>query len=923
MKLLRKIRAFFRHKKLDAEMAEEMRHHLDAQMRRNLAAGMSLDEAHYAARRSFGGVEQIKERARDVRGFRWLGDFFQDLGYGARQLRRNPAFTVVAVLTLALGIGVNATILSTINDMILRPYIRNQSENLVALHTARVVGERTFRPFNYAEFTALRGATEIFSDVAAMQFAFSLVGSDDDVQRRLLCVVSQNYFSVLGVRPWRGRFFSAEEADPAARLPVTVASYDLWQRLGGREDFVGSPLRFDGVNYTVIGIAPAGFGGLHWSNGPDAWLPLGWSATMPGLWGQRSASRDLRDARNQVLQLFGDLRPGLTLDAARGRLAPLSAQLNAQAGAGKTEARELTLTPPSRFNLDLTWPADESAVAIYAVAAMGMTVTVLLVACLNVANMLFGRGIARQKEIAIRLCLGASRWRVVRQLLVEGLLLATLGGVAGLVLSRWANYLMLELTSQRSGAMVLHLRTTLDWPLLAGTFALCLLATVVVSLAPALRATRRNLVDDLKKQSGEPARTGRWNRFFSLRHGLVMTQIALSVTLLFSASLLVHAVLNSENDRGFETEGRLVANLDYHLAKTPPEAVPLRQRALLTRAASLPGLEGAALASAVPFNFDTNWWRVFPVGAGAAGRGDEAHGDAGSTAVYLLVSHGYFATMGIPLLRGRDFTEAEALQSGGRRVVVIDDTLGRALFGEQDPLGRRVAFSQAEADGQHNVRELEIVGIVRSPREDAFQGNSPFRRIYRPFGQAPGGMTNTYLHVKLAPGAAVPAAIDTLRRELRTLDPQTPVLACEPLADFVGKNLNVWSVRLLATLFSLFGLIAVALAVVGVYGVKSYLVACRTREIGIRIAIGARRGDVLALFMKQSALQTAAGIFAGLVLALLTGQFLAKLLYRVSAFDPVALGGAAVLLAGVATLACALPALRATRINPTEALRAE
>jgi len=916
VKLPRQIHALFRNGKLDAEMAEELRAHLELQTAENVRRGMSTDDARCAAQRQFGGVEQIKERVRDQRGFRWLADIFQDLGYAWRQLRRNPGFTAVAVLTLALGIGVNATTFSFVNDMIVRPAVRDRQGNLVALHTARAGAGRSFRSFNYAEFTLLRESGGIFSDVAAMQFNYSAVGRAEEVQKRLLCLVSENYFSLLKVAPLRGRFFSAAETRPNADVPVAVASYIFWQRLGGREDFVGSQIQINGRNCTVIGIAPPGFGGLHWALGPSAWLPLGLSSSLAGGWGN-SAVNDLLDPRTFRLDLFGSLRPGLALEAANRALAPLSASLNRQAAAGPGEARELLATEPPRFNLSLAAPADEGGVKFYALAAMVMTVTVLLVACLNVANMLFSRGVSRQKEIAIRLSLGASRWRVVRQLLVEGSLLALAGGAAGLLVSRWSNDLMVEEASQRGGALAMFLRTSVDWPVLAVTFTLCVFATLVCSLLPALRATRLNLVDDLKRQSGEPAGGGRWARFFSFRHCVVMAQIALSVMLLFSTGLLLRAVTGLENDRGFGTDGQVVANLDYYLAGVPPAEMPVRQRALLARVGALPGVERVALASVVPHNMETGWRLVFPVGA----KSDDRDGNNGRGAGYTVVSHGYFSTLEIPLLRGRDFSEQEALQAGGQRVAIIDESLGRSLFGDQDPIGRHIALKQSEADGQHGQFEIEIVGIVRSPRDDPFQAATAMPRLYRPLGQA--GMGNTYLHVKVARPAAVPGMVATLRRELRALDPATPLLVCSSLADMIGNNMNVWSVRFLAILFSSFGGIAVVLAVVGVYGVKAYVVARRTHEIGIRIAIGARPADVLALILRQGVLQTAVGVAAGLGLAAGAGMGLTRLLYRVNPFDPLTLLGAAALLALASVLACLVPALRATRINPTEALRAE
>jgi putative ABC transport system permease protein len=918
--IARRIRALFRKDELDADMAEEMRIHVELQAAAHLKAGMAADEAGFAARRDFGHLDGIQEQVRDQRGFRWLADLAQDLGYGWRQLGRNPGFTAVAVLTLALGIGVNSATISILDDLILRPSLRNHHEKLAVLHTARVGAGRSFRPFSYAEYTTIRDSGGIFSELAAMQFNTSAVGRDDDVRRRLLCLVSRNYFSVLAVEPLRGRFFTAEEASPNSGIAVAVASYAFWQRMGGRDDFLGSHIQIDGRDFTVVGITPPGFGGLQWSLGPDAWLPLGMSSLLVGGWGF-STVNDLLDSRTYRLDLVGHLRPGLTLAAAGEALAPLNARLNQQASAGPTESRELTLSVPSRFNLNNTEPQDEGAVGIYALLAIGMTVTVLLVACLNVANMLFSRGVSRHREIAIRLCLGASRSRIVRQLLVEGFLLALAGGAAGLLLGGWSNHVMLQMAGRQGGYFAFNLRTRLDLPLLGATSLLCLLATVAFSLAPALRATRLNLVDDIKQQGGEQTGSGRWLRFFSPRHCVVMAQISLSFTLLFSTGLLLHAVLNSEHDRGFETDGEIVANLDYYLAGTPSKDVPARQKALLDRTAGLPGVERAALASTVPFNYETNWWRIFPIGSGATGSAHDSHDDSGRFASYTAVSRGYFSTLGIPVLRGRDFTESEGRQGGGPGVAIIDDSLGRALFGSQDPIGRHIATNKAEADGQHADREIEIVGIVRSPREDAFQREEALPRIYRPLGQA--GTENTYLHVKLAQDSAIAAQVAVLRREMRMLDPRTPVLLCEPLAGLIGGNLNVWSLRFIVALFTTFGAIAVVLAVVGLYGLKSYVVARRTREIGVRIALGARSSDVLDLILRQGVLQAVVGIAAGLCLAVVVGEFLSKVLYSVKPVEPLTLTGVALVLGSVSILACLIPALRATRINPSDALRSE
>ena len=904
----------------EAIMAEELQTHLDMQIEENVRRGMSAANARYAALRAFGGVEQVKERCRDARGLVWLSQLKQDLEYAARSIASHRGFTAAAVLTLALGIGVNTTVFSLISDFILRPVYRNRTENLVALHSGRTDGDRSFRPFSYTEYTTIRNAKELFSDLVAMEFATVVVGPDDALKRQVVCLVSENYFSALHVSPYRGRFFTADEAAPSSRAHLLVASYELWQRVGAPQNFIGSPVRLNGTIYTVIGITPPGFGGLHWSIGPEAWLPLGVMPEIGGWSGQ--VRKDGRfDQNDHALSLFGPLQPGLSLDGAGARLGPLNVRLNSLQPAGSAQ-RELVLTPPPRTNLDLVWPTDESGLTVYAVAAMGMTLAVLLIACLNVSNMLFARGIARQKEIAIRLCLGASRGRVVRQLLVEGLVLALLGGLVGLLLSRWADILLLESGRARAGEITMHLRTRWDWPVLGSTFALCLVATLAFALLPALKSTRRNLVDDLKSQSGDAGATGRWNRFFALRHCLVMAQIAVSVMLLFAAGLLVHAVVNSERDRGFAVENRIVANIDYRLSKSGATDVLTRQKALLARLAAVPGVESVAIASALPYHFTTHWRPVFAVGAGRATAASDRNGEQGTPAVDTVVSDQYFATMNIAVLRGRAFNATEALQPNSHPLVILDESLARTLFGDANPIGQHISLSNAVAKGTGAPPELEVVGIVRSPREDAFQGQKPTPRIYRPLAQAPGETMDTFILAKLARGAAGPQTIHRFRNEAQTMEPNA-VLACKTVSEMIGENLNVWSARVLSMLFAVFGVVAIVLAVVGMYGVKAHAAARRTREIGIRIAIGARPQDVVNLLLRQSVFQAAVGIVVGIALAVFTGNFLSKLLYRVTATDAAALLAATLPVGIVAIIACLIPAYRATRISPTDALRTE
>jgi predicted permease len=549
--------------------------------------------------------------------------------------------------------------------------------------------------------------------------------------------------------------------------------------------------------------------------------------------------------------------------------------------------------------------------------ALGVAVAVLLVASLNVANLLLARGANRQKEFAVRLSLGASRGRNVRQLITEGLVLG-LGAAAlgvglcawsGIALHRW----MIEVFS--AGTFAFNPHPPIDGSVLGVTIAVSLLATLAFSLVPALHSTRVDLVGDLKRQPGGSTSTGTWGRFFSMGNTLVMVQIALALALLFGAGLFVRAAqAAAQLDHGFRLESGLVANIDFDFGRTPAGEIPRRQRALLERTRQIPGVQRAALASAVPYNFERHARSVFAVGADLDAAG------SGQGAVYTTVTPEYFRTLGITLLRGRDFTSMEASGPASPPVAIIDETLARRLFGNAEPVGRHVATNRADASGQNPATTIEIVGVVRGPREDVFEEYAP-ARFYRPLGQVTA--SNTYLHVELAPGVAQSEMIERLRRELRTIEPDNAVLLLRPLADFPRRNINSAAIQIGAVLVAACASIAFLLAVVGVYSVKAYGVARRTREIGIRVALGARPVDVTRLVLAQGALQAAIGIAVGALLALLTGKAAAHLLYRVNPDDWALLFLVSAVLAAAALLACFVPARRATKVDPIIALRCE
>jgi putative ABC transport system permease protein len=844
-----------------------------------------------------------------------------DFRFALRQLRKSPGFTSLAILTLALGIGVNSAIFALINGVVLRSTIPLRPHEVVNVFTVRQNASHDYRQFSHAEYRELReNSGDIFTDVAALEFAVAGIGQDQNMRRSFAFLTSENFFSLMGVRPVIGRFYNAEECRPNANVPVVVASYGFWKRMGGRSDFVGSKLQINGQPYAVIGITPDGFSGVSALVAPDVWLPLGVRSQLGSAFGDSESLHDLAQPKNYALNVTARLRPGLKIDMATSRLPVLGQRLTAIQPSDSEGGREVQIQKPSRFSISTT-PQDDGPVTLVGTLLMGMAGAVLIIASLNLANMLLARGTARAKEIAVRLALGASRWRIVRQLLCEGLLLAICGGMVGLVVSVWFNDLLLHSLSRLLGSvnfsLVVNLRP--DATVLAATFLFCVLATLLFSLGPALKTSKADLVHDLKQQVGEPTRTGRFNRFFAPRHISVMAQIALSLMLLFSAGLFFRGALKASGlNPGFQPAGDLVTEFDFSLVKKDPAEARRLMFAVAQRAHELPGVQAAALGTMLPYGNFTSTRRV--MSAREMMPTDSKAPDPGAGALYTATTPGYFDAIGVPLLRGRDFTQAEAENKNMPRVAIIDDEMAKKLFPNTDAIGQHIRYTQPPKDGSPN--DMEVIGIVNSHRHDV-QTDTLNRRLFVPLAQGYNG--NVYLHVRFATKdrRALIGVIPTLREMLRDIDPDLPILSIAPFSDLLEKSVGLWVVRLGAVLFGVFGAIALLLAVVGVYGVKAYAVACRTREIGIRMALGAHRRDVFALIMRQGAMQTALAVAVGVLLSLAAGRVLAQILYEVSPSDPFALLVSSAMLAAAALLACFLPARRATRVDPIQALRTE
>src|SRR5438034_7751492 len=844
----------------------------------------------------------------------------QDFKFALRQLRKAPGFTAIAVLTLALAIGVNSAIFALINGVVLRPMVPVRPKEVVNVFNCRQNANHDYRQFSYNEFRDMRENNgEVFADLAALEFAVAGIGRDHEMRRSFAFLTSENYFAMMGVQPFRGRFYSAEECRPNANIPVVVASYGFWKRQGGRADFVGSTLQINRQPYTVIGISPDGFCGASALIAPDVWMPLGMRAQLGSAFGDSESMHDLANPKNYTLNLVGRLRSALTMESAKSRMPVISQRFSAMQTDTEFQ-REVQIQKPSRFSLS-TSPEDDGPITLIGTLLMAMAGAVLLIACLNLANMLLARGTARSKEIALRLALGASRWRIVRQLLAEGLLLAMCGGVVGLILSIWCNNILLHslatLLNNVNFSFIVDL--TPNFAVLAVTFVFCLIATALFSLGPALKATKSDLVNDLKQQVGEPARIGRFSRFFAPRHISVMAQIALSLMLLFAAGLFFRGAMKAAGlNPGFVAAGDLVTDMEFTLVNEEPAEARRLIFAMVERARQLPGVVASATGTMLPYADFTNTRRLIRMKD--AMPNDPKAPDPSVNALYTAITTGYFDALGVKLLRGRDFTQAECESKDTRRVAIIDEEMATKLFPNEDAIGQHVRYTQSPKDGAPN--DLEIIGVVSKHRHD-IQNDSIIRRLFVPLAQGYNGQIYFHVRVGTQDRRAVVAIMPTLRQSLREIEPNLPLLQMTTYVDLIEKSPSLWIVKLGAVLFGVFGCIALLLAVVGGYGVKAYAVACRTREIGIRMALGAHRQDVFALIMRQGALQTALAVSVGILLSLAAGRVLAKILYDVSPSDPFALFASSLMLAVAALLACFLPARRATHVNPITALRTE
>ena len=863
----------------------------------------------------------------------------QDLKFSLRLLAKSPGFTATAIVVLALGIGVNTAIFSMVHELVFSPRPWPAERQVVQLYTQDVKDPKKFRMFSYPVYQEMQQHSDAFSGILAHNLTMVGVGEGETARRTFGALISANYFSTLQVPLVQGRGFLHAEEKPGAAVPVVIVSYNYWKRLGLPADFLGHTLRVNEHPFTVVGIAPEGFSGTMMLFGPELYFPLGcYDLLNNNFASEENRALNRADAYNLVL--VGRLKPGQTMAGAEPGLKTLAAQLRERY---PHELEDQTFTSRAVPRLSTSnAPSEEKTLSVLGVTLLGMAGIVLLIACLNLANMLLARGTARRKEFAIRLALGGGRSRIVRQLLTEGLVLALAGGLAGFVTGTWSTGLLMRTVGALAPVGIFFQGAT-NPALFAATFGFCALAILFFALGPALKLSRADVLTDLKDQAGEDVAQPHRRRWMP-RNPLVVAQLALSLGLLTSAGLFIRgAVAAGRIDTGFKADDSILLEADASLGGyDQPRAMRLYQAAS-DRLAALPGVQSASIASIVPFGMVSLDRAVLRAGLRPAKDAKPATAAEGLAfnARWNSVGADYFSTMGLPLLRGRTFTKSEAESAGAPAVAIIDEALARKLWPDGNALGQRLQFAERDAPraaGGGNTggigdsesieasakdsKSIEVVGIVPNTRWELFaddQGGT----IFVPFAQ--GFQSNVFFHVRTAARAqgTDAAAIDTMRRELRTAAPGVPLLATKTFRQHLDGSIQLWIVRIGAALFSVFGGLALVLAAVGLYGVKAYSVARRTREIGIRMALGAAPGVVQTMILREGAAMIGAGVGLGLLLGLGLGQLLSSMLYKVSPVDPVTFLAAPLVLGLAALLACYLPARRATRVNPLTALRAE
>ena len=857
-----------------------------------------------------------------------MSAFLQDVKHGVRLLFRYRGFTFVAALVLALGIGANTAVFMLINTMVLKPRPGVPDAELAGVYSRDRTQVDVYRGFSYPNYADIRDRSDLFASLTAHDMAMVGITEGSTTRRVFVDVITANYFDTFGVPVFKGRAFTMEEERPAANIPAAILGYSMWQRLGGQDDLVGSTIRVNGRTFNVVGVAARGFGGSVVIIEPELFLPMGVLDSITNDFISEGQTTSIGDRRHASLILVGRLKPGATIASTTPALEAVGVQLE-QAYPGENKNQALLMAPLSRMSIS-TQPQVDDGLGMMALLLFSMSGLVLLVASFNLANMLLARGSARQKEFAIRLAIGGSRSRIVRQLLAESVVLATLGGIVATAAAWWATRLLV-MSMGSHFPISISFDTTPDVRIMAVTVGLCFVSAVLFGLGPAWRHAKTDAVPELKDNAGEM--TGRRRSRFATRNVLVMGQLALSLVTLTAAGMFIRSAVESAvADPGFTFERGVMANVDPSLAGRDPAASRQFYERALAKLRSMPGVASASASSLMPFGEFTETRKVQKAGAPlkrvAAGSSSVGYGNSSEEAIEGLVDSvatsiaaDYFGTMGLAVRQGREFTQAEELTASANRIAIIDETLAQKLFGNSNPIDQLVQW-QFGSTSNPETAVARVVGVV-APSHHQLLEDKMRPHLYTPAGQD--FRSSMFLHAKTSVESAdrEAAMLPDIRRALVALDDQLPINSLETRPMYRDRNFVLWVLRAGAKIFLAFGVLALFMSVVGVYGVKSYVVARRTREIGIRVALGATPRGVVGMIVRDGLMTTVIGLVIGLGLSVLTGIAIRSFLVGDGRLDITAIVAAMMALAGAATVAAWLPARRATRVPPTLALRSE
>jgi macrolide transport system ATP-binding/permease protein len=873
----------FRKTNREAEIAEEIRQHLDALTERNIAAGMSPRDARNVALREFGGVEQIKETAREQCLWVSVDQLCQDIRFGVRMLLRTPGFSILAILCLTLGIGTNAAVFSWIEGILIRPYPLVAHQDRMFALAGATRGVEGHNGLSFPDFLDFEKNSTLFESFIVDRIMGTSLSVGDRAEWASGGIVSANYFDALGVRPILGRGFRPEEGTGRNAHPVTVISYRTWKdRYKFDPNIIGRTQYLNGVQHTIVGVAPEKFHGTFVGYSFSFWVPTSMQETFD------TTGYKLEDRGARWIEGYAFLKPGVTRQQGQAELNSIAQRLENDFPE-TNRGHEVQLFPlwKTPFN-------GAGNMSPTLAITMAVVFLVLLIACANVSNLLLARSLLRRHEMTMRLALGAGRPRLIKQLVTEGLLLSLIAAVGGIAVAYWCrNALVLAFPSPAPG-IVIDYPGQIDWRVLVVSAGICIGSTLIFALVPAIHASHVDLSGALKSDGGGVVSGSSRSR---LRSTLVLVQVSLSFVLLAGTGLLLESLAKIQNaNPGFSTDvvgsSTALFSAGYKLDRAKSF-----YNQLLDRVRALPGVESATLTRVIPFSYN-----VFSSSAIEVA-GYQPPPNEQPTVDYNEVAEDYFSTIGIPILSGREFARTD--DENTPPIAIINETMAAKYWPAKNALGQRVKVKD---------RWLEIVGIAKNANYRT-KLETPTSFFYVPLRQNFGVQNTLLIRTRETPGAMV----DVLAREVHALDANLAPGIPYRLQEQVDRI--SYSQRLAVTLVAVFGAMALFLAAIGLYAVMSYSVSQGTRELGLRMALGADAGSVLRLVLARGLRLTTAGIVVGAIAALVFTRLMGTLLYKVSPRDPLAYGFALLVLLGVALLACFLPARRAIQIDPVRALR--